>query len=160
MMKNQGFTLIEIMVAMLVLSIGFLGLAGLQATSMRNNNSANVRSIASLQVYDIVDRMRSNPLGVSQGSYNNLTGIPNNAPSCGAGSNCNPASIAQMDNFEWNTANATLLPNGQGTVSGGGTGSVFTVTLRWDDNRTGATGTGCDATDPADLSCLRVDVEL
>lgn len=159
-MKSQGFTLIEILVAMLVLSIGFLGLAGLQATSMRNNNSANLRSIASLQVYDMVDRMRSNPVGVSQGSYNNLNGIPNNAPSCGIGANCNPASIAQMDTAEWNSTNANLLPSGQGTVVGAGAGSVFTITLMWDDNRTGAAGTGCDPTNAADLTCLRVDVEL
>ncbi len=55
-MKQSGFTLLEIMVAMLVLSIGLLGLAGLMTSSMRNNLSASHRTQATWMASDIIDR--------------------------------------------------------------------------------------------------------
>ena len=61
---QSGFTLLEIMVAIVVLSLGLLGLAGLQAASLRNNQTAYYRSIATQQAYDIADRLRANLAGV------------------------------------------------------------------------------------------------
>jgi len=46
------------------------------------------------------------------------------------------------------------LPSGQGTVSGGGANSVFTITVMWDDARTGATGTNCSGDTTVDLTCF------
>ncbi len=60
MKTNTGFTLIEVLIAMLVLAVGLLGLAGLQATSLRNNQSAYNRSQATQLAYDLADRMRAN----------------------------------------------------------------------------------------------------
>ena len=60
MKKNTGFTLIEVLIAMIVLAVGLLGLAGLQATSLRNNQSAYNRIKATQLAYDIADRMRAN----------------------------------------------------------------------------------------------------
>src|SRR5664280_455779 len=60
MNKNSGFTLLEVLIAMLVLAVGLLGLAGLQATSLRNNQSAYNRSQATQLAYDLADRMRNN----------------------------------------------------------------------------------------------------
>ena len=60
MNKNTGFTLIEVLIAMIVLAVGLLGLAGLQATSLRNNQSAYNRIKATQLAYDIADRMRAN----------------------------------------------------------------------------------------------------
>ena len=65
MNKNAGFTLIEVLIAMLVLAVGLLGLAGLQATSLRNNQSAYNRSQATQLAYDIADRMRANSAGIA-----------------------------------------------------------------------------------------------
>ena len=61
--RSQGFTLIEVLIAIIVLSIGLLGLAGLQLTSLRNSNSAYTRSQAVILSYDIVDRIRANRVG-------------------------------------------------------------------------------------------------
>ena len=57
----QGFTLIEVLIAVLVLSIGLLGLASLQAASLKNNYGAYMRSQASILANDMADRIRSNP---------------------------------------------------------------------------------------------------
>lgn len=108
---QQGFTLVEVLVAIVVLSIGLLGLAGLQATGLRNNHSAYLRTQATLQAYDIIDRMRANVLGQSA-YYSTPTG-----KNCeGASANCSPADLADYDRSQWNAANANILPSGTGVV--------------------------------------------
>ena len=126
---QSGFTLIEVLIAVLVLSIGLLGLAGLQATSLRNNTSAYQRSTATIQAYDIADRMRANIPEVSSGTYV-FSGIPTGAVSC---SPCSTAQIAKIDKQDWNTANAALLPGGTGSVAQNG--NIFTITITWNDDR-------------------------
>lgn len=56
----QGFTLLEVLIAVVVLSVGLLGLARLQTAGLRQNHSAFMRSQATMLAYDIIDRMRTN----------------------------------------------------------------------------------------------------
>ncbi len=135
--KQSGFTLIEVLVAIVVLSLGLLGLAGLQAASLRNNQAAYYRGIATQQAYDMADRMRANLAGVSAGNYNNITATIPADPGCFS-SGCTAANMAITDHFQWNTANAALLPNGVGSVActagaacaAGGDWS-FDITVSW-----------------------------
>jgi len=121
--RAGGFTLIEVLIAVLVLSIGLLGLAGLQTVSLRNNNSAYLRSQAAILAYDIVDRMRANRSAATAGAYDlNLTG-----------SYAGSGSIAQNDLNEWVDNLSDVLPGGQGGIARNG--STFTVTVQWDDSR-------------------------
>lgn len=112
--RQNGFTLIEILVAVLILSLGLLGLAGLQAASIRSNHSAYLRSQATQLAYDMADRMRANIVGFDKGLYDNAT--PVNTPSCVASAGCSDAAMAQFDVFWWTDAVATLLPAGAGVV--------------------------------------------
>ena len=66
---QSGFSLIEVMVAVLVLSIGILGLAALQATALRNNQSALERSQGVVNTYSMVDAMRANVDSARAGEY-------------------------------------------------------------------------------------------
>ena len=66
----NGFTMVELLVAVLVLSIGLLGLAGLQAAGLRNNQSAYLRSQATILAYDVADRMRATRAAAAAGAYN------------------------------------------------------------------------------------------
>ncbi|MBT5229003.1 MAG: type IV pilus modification protein PilV [Methylococcales bacterium] len=66
---HEGFTLIEVLIAVIVLSIGLLGFAGLQLSSLRNTNSSYTRAQAVTLSYDIVDRMRANIVGFHCGLY-------------------------------------------------------------------------------------------
>ena len=59
----EGFSLIEVLVALFVLSIGLLGLAALQTTGLRFSHQSYERTQATLQAYDIIDRMRTNKSG-------------------------------------------------------------------------------------------------
>ena len=134
MNKNTGFTLIEVLIAMLVLAVGLLGLAGLQATSLGNSQSAYNRNQATQLAYDLADRMRSNKLEVA--TYTTiLPGAATAKANCLTTTGCLPSNMAENDLFEWNKAVRDTLPNGVGTIAVAA--GVFTITITWDDDRDG-----------------------
>lgn len=146
--------MVEILVAVLILSIGLLGLAGLQLSSMRNNHSAYQRTQATILAYDIVDRMLANRSAITAGSYATAEANDNE---CTANT-CTPQQMAEYDLYDWNAALAQALPSGQGTIATNGT--ITTITVMWDDERTGATGTNCSGNPDVDLTCFLVRMEL
>jgi type IV pilus assembly protein PilV len=152
--RSRGFSLIEVLVAVIVLSTGLLGLAGLQVTSLRFNHSAYLRSQATLLAYELADRMRANRPTMVANGYN----VPNNAvaagvAACRTAAGCTTAQMATDDIWQWQQALAQLLPNGQGVVcldtipveaastpaapSCNGGGTTYAIKVWWDDNRTG-----------------------
>ena len=151
--QQSGFTMLEVLVAIVVLSFGLLGLAGLQADGLRNNTSAYLRSQATLMAYDMLDRMRANMQGVESGDYNNLMSTTPSDPGC-ISTGCSVALMASHDAYEWSQKLAELLPSGQGLVTGSGQGSIFTITVMWDEQRSGATGTNCSGDPAVDLTCF------
>ena len=161
----KGFTMIEVLIAVLVLSIGLLGLASLQAASLKNNYSSYMRTQAVIFANDMVDRIRANPVAAaSSTAYNNVSpsSMPSSDPGCTSGA-CTPADIAKHDIYQWytnlsNTAAGTGLPGGTGTVIGDGI--QFTVTVMWDDEKTGASGTNCGGNPAVDLTCFAVNFKL
>lgn len=136
MRRNNGFTLLEVLVSVVVLAFGLLGLAGLQGTGLKNNRSALYRSQATMLAYDLADRMRSNVLAVQAGTY--VSALPNGTsrPACKTSSGCTSTQMAENDIFEWQTALGGALPMGAGTMSL--SGSMFTITVNWDDNKDGS----------------------
>lgn len=140
MVGPSGFSLLEVLISILVLMVAFLALAGLHGISVANNHSAYLRSQATIQAHDMADRMYANWAAVSAGAYNSVSGIPGSPPTCITSAtsggaldsvNCTIAQMATWDAFEWNTANAELLPSGQGTVTGPDGSGVYTITVSW-----------------------------
>jgi type IV pilus assembly protein PilV len=154
-----GFTMIEVLVAIFVLAVGLLGLAGLQAASLKNSTSSYTRSQAQLLAYDMLDRMRSNIQGVTNGSYDNLLSTTPTNPNC-ITSGCTVAQLAQYDAYAWSDLLKKTLPSGAGVVEGNGLGSIFTITVMWDDQHTGATGTNCSGNSATDLTCFTLSSTL
>ena len=148
-----GFSMVEVLVAIVVLSFGLLGLAGLQADGLRSNNDAYMKSQATLLAYDMLDRMRANMQGVENGFYDNLFSSTPSDPGC-VNSGCTIQQMSQHDAYEWSEKIAELLPGGQGLVSGSGSGSIFTITVMWDERRTGVAGTSCSGNPQVDLTCF------
>lgn len=130
--NQSGFTLLEVLVAIVVISLGLLGLAGLQAATLRNNQIAYYRGIAIQQTYDMADRIRANQAGVAAGAYNNLTATIPADPDCVANT-CTAAQMAAADHSQWNNNNARMLPAGAGTVVSAAGGS-FDITVSWNEN--------------------------
>jgi len=147
--------MMEILVTIVVLSIGLLGLAGLQVSGLQNNQSSYYRTVAMQQAYNIADRIRANAAGKDAGAYDSLSGTASD-PGC-ISSGCTPAQMAQYDQYQWNTDNANLLPSGAGKVARNG--KIFTATIMWDDERTGATGTNCSGNTQVDLTCFTMSFE-
>lgn len=146
---QHGTSMIEVLLAIVILSFGLLAMAASLSAGFRANQSAYYRTIATQQAYDMSDRLRANLAGVNAGNYLNLAGIPAD-PGCEA-VNCTPAQIAQYDAFSWNTANAAVLPSGAGVVcvdstpndgtpaapGCDGAGTTYAIKVWWDDNRNG-----------------------
>src|SRR5580692_3398722 len=86
----RGFTLIEVLVSLVVLSIGLLGMAKLVLVSSHANDSAYLRSQATALAYEILDKMRANPAGAIAGNYNTaINALPAAPTSClGIAANC------------------------------------------------------------------------
>lgn len=139
--KQSGFTLLEVLVTLLIVSFGLLGMAALQISALKNNLSAHHRSQATILAYDIVDRMRANITTID-----NYVGIPDASvaavDNCRTDTGCTPANMALNDLAEWRTDLAEL-PGGTGAVSSGaltGGGTFYTIEITWNDRG--------DASDP------------
>jgi len=124
--KEAGATLIEVLIAMLILAIGLLGLAGLQATSIQSNHSAYYRSQATLLAGDLADRMRANRLEALTNAY--LTDFPTSSST-----NTVTGTTAEKDVAEWLNQLALTLPEGTGKIEKNGT--LITISVRWDGSR-------------------------
>lgn len=138
--RSQGFTLVEVLVALLILAIGLLGLAALQAQSLKFNHDALVRSEATLLAYELMDQMRANRANA------NLYAVPDPNGACDPTAlNANGGATATMDLQCWFDNVAALLPAGRGAVGINGTDpNMIDVTLQWSD-RTITTAADCNA---------------
>ena len=141
--RSSGFTLVEVLVALVVLSVGLLGMGKLVLVSAHSNDSAYLRSQATALGYAILDDMRANLTAATAGTYVTASGVMPAVPgtSCvGIGTVCTPTQQALWDVYSWklhlNAAN-TLgggLPAGTGSVAISATTPVTaTVTVTWDD---------------------------
>ena len=132
MQKQRGFTLIEILVAMVVLAIGLLGLAGLQSTALQFTSSAYLRSQATSLAYDMADRMRVNRQAALAGDYD-PENLENPPPACAVVALA--GTIAAQDILAWRNALACTLPLGTGSITRTAGANVFTIVVQWDDSR-------------------------
>jgi type IV pilus assembly protein PilV len=125
----RGVTLIEVLIALVVFSIGLLGLAGLQTVSLRFNTSAYYRTQATALAYGLADRMRANRQSALDGEYNGDFEVP--TPDCDPDAADGGGAPAD-DLAVWRNALACQLPEGNGAIASNGT--EFTITVRWDDS--------------------------
>lgn len=110
---ERGYTLIEVLVALLVISLGLLGMAGLQISALKQNQNAYVRSQVFISAQDIVGRMRANTPGVSAGNYFGAPIDVNGIDTSCDKSSCSTSDLATYDLNNWRF-------NLQQEVAGGG----------------------------------------
>lgn len=156
--RIAGFSMIELLVAVLVMGIGVLGITGLQVASMQNNREALLRSEAAQMAYSILDRIRANRIGgagIVGLAYDGLAvgDAPPNANDCQA-ANCSQAQMVAFDLAVWKCSLGSFdadggcvalraanvlpptnqqpgLPQGDGSVVVNGATGVITVTVQW-----------------------------
>lgn len=161
---QAGFTLIEVLIAIVIFSIGLLGIAGLQVAGMRFTHDSQLRSIAVAQAETMADLMRANEFGMQSGFYNVQSAMPTTFnPDCSAVV-CSAQERAIYDLKVWNTktvgaplqSNADVLPLGRGVVCRDstpddgtfgawacdnkgtkGSGSMYAIKVEWQERTTG-----------------------
>ena len=148
----------EVLVTLLVLAIGLLGIAGMQASALKSSHDASLRTQALQLANDMADRMRANKAGITAGSYSNINTADNDytAPAGCTAAGCTAANMAIYDASVWEALLSQELPSGNGTVVANG--SLFTITIQWDEYRNGGNACG---TDPAvNLKCFTLEPRL
>ncbi|HET7586676.1 MAG TPA: type IV pilus modification protein PilV [Gammaproteobacteria bacterium] len=146
--RSSGFTLVEILIALVILSVGLLGLAGLQTSSLRAGNDAYLRTQANMLAYSIIDRMRSNMLAVTSGDYNMST-VSATGNNCPASTNFNNAQeLAAVDQQQWLCALAEKLPGASASIATGASGdrTQISITISWFEQRVKQGEKGADTT--------------
>lgn len=124
---QRGAGLIEVLIAVLILGVGMLGIAAMQATALRNSQGALERSQAVVQSYSILDAMRANRDAAAAGGYN-TGGLACAAPGTGT--------LAQNDLGMWIGALKSTLGGGDATCGDVKcNGTDCTITVQWDDSR-------------------------
>jgi type IV pilus assembly protein PilV len=151
---SAGFTLIEVLVALVILSVGLLGVCALILNAVKSNDSSYMQSQAALLANGMCDSMRANAQGAISGDYNTggyistyttssncggTTTSSSSGGSSGGSGTCTAAQVAQTDLNNWVNRLPQLLPSGAGsvtvtsaTVDGG---NLATVSVEWNDTR-------------------------
>jgi type IV pilus assembly protein PilV len=123
--RLQGFSLIEVLVSIVVLSIGLLGVAALQVSGLRVGQSSFYRAQAAQLATDMADRLRANA---------------GEARTCelaiGDATPGSPANTCERDLVEWRSR-LRSLPGGSGGVVVDTASNLVTITVQWDDSRGG-----------------------
>jgi type IV pilus assembly protein PilV len=124
MRRQRGVGLIEVLIAVLVLSIGMLGVAGLQAWSLRNNMSSLQRGMAVVHAYYIADIMRADRITAVNGGFDLAIGAATPTPT----------DFASTSLADWRgSMQESLGPTATGSVDCNG--AICDVVVRWDDSR-------------------------
>lgn len=158
-LRQNGISLLEVLIALLILSLGALGFAGLQLKGLRTTEDANYRAHATLIAQDAIERILSNPAEFS--TYLNASGYaattPGNAPpnDCVV-KECDALEMAIWDksHLSWTVANA--LPNGRILISECDFNDAQCVTVSWSDTAPSACTTSAGI--KSDTNCLVMEV--
>jgi len=132
---QRGFTMVETLVALVVLSIGLLGIAALYLDSLRAGRTAIYRTQAVTLTADLADRLRANrQANVAYAAA--FADVPVEVASCYSTAGCAPADLAATDLARWKATIAQQLPGGEGQVevtapAAAGDPAIYVITVRW-----------------------------
>lgn len=125
MQKQNGFSLIEVLVTLVIISLGLLGIAGVIVNGLKNNQSSYARTQASVLANDIIDRMRANRTTAETSPY---------AYNLALGASPTGSGVVLNDLTQWRASLASAMPSGTGSVTMADATKV-TIVVQWDDSR-------------------------
>jgi len=167
--RQRGMTLLEILIAVSILSIGLLGLAHLQLFGLESTDDSYRRSMASYVASDLSDRMRANRQGAKDGEYDSLdSSSPPTLtdPGC-LTSGCSRAQMAIIDKIQWlnhftdmgiDTTWVAMLDGGKGVISR--SGDRVTITITWKNTETSWDTTNSERTNVVRTPTFDVEFDL
>jgi len=133
--RQAGFSLVEVLIALVIMSVGMLGIAGLYVQGMQAGRTSMFRHQAVILAGDVADRIRANPTAAA--AYAAPLGANNNCIS--GGTDCTPAQMAASDILLWQTQATDTLPGGTVLIAFDNTVNppTYQITVSW--NEPGAT---------------------
>lgn len=144
MRRERGVTIVEGLVALVILSVGMLGIASLYVTSLKTGRTALLRTHAVTFVNDIIDSIRANGTAGAAYELDELADAPApptdpDAPAlCGEDGVCTAAEIADQDVMNWAAAVRTALPGPEASIdyidSAAGAPDIYTVSVSWQES--------------------------
>ncbi len=152
--KQNGFSLIEALVAFLILSVGMLGIASLQLLSLRAGHTAVLRTVAVIKAEEMFERIRNNPIvldpATAGNGYEVGVGDLGTSHGCNDSTNtvvlCSYTKMAQDDIYNWKKSLRNSLPNNAGTTAsvavlaktpGTLPTATVTITINWKEREQG-----------------------
>lgn len=130
---QRGFSLFEVLITVTVISIGLLGLAGLQFVGLRAVNASQDHTSAALLAQDIAERIQAHPDGAYDGiDLDSSTSVGSEA--CDDSHDCDSAQLVKYDKYQWQQMiNQPLLANLQIKIvsHGSSPNDYYTITLIW-----------------------------
>ncbi len=134
--RQRGFSLVEVLIALVVMSVGMLGIAGLYVQSMQAGRTSMLRHHAVTLAGDVADRIRANQF--AEGDYASGTGAGGFDHGCVVGSVvCTAAQMAANDIFVWKDQAAEMLPGGDVavtyTAAAGAVPPTYVITVSWSE---------------------------
>lgn len=162
----KGFSLLECLIALSILAFTLLGLGRLHINAFHDFSASQQRTHAVALALDMTERIRANAGSARAGYYNQFSTQQPSTPIAGCDDNvCSPQDFTRYDLAQWRDhfsglakQTGSTLPGGIGMVSGDGLN--FRVTVMWDSDRSGATGTGCSGNKSVDLDCFTLTTSL
>jgi type IV pilus assembly protein PilV len=136
---HRGASLLEVLIAIVIMSFGLLALGGLTASSVQYGKMAQFQTVGIQFAADITERMRANKDGFLAGSYDRIVVYSSSAaasaaaPACVIPTKCSPAEIALMDMTEWRNNLRLSLPGGDALVRRDGATPAVDVWVMWMD---------------------------
>lgn len=124
--QQQGFMLLEVLIATAIIGLGLLGVISLQMTGLRGSESAYLRSQASISAYEILDKIRANRVKAIEGNFNLavISAIDDLAT---------PANLIEQERYAWLSTVSSVLPDGKGLIQCN-SNAKCTITVQWDNS--------------------------
>jgi len=131
--QSSGFTLVEVLIALVVLAVGMLGIGAMLLNGMQSSRTALQRTQAVVLASDLGDRIRANRAGAS--AYTLAAGTTLAAPATTCTALCSASEVAALDLYRWQQAVLAALPGAQTAVAVATVGAIsanrYTITISW-----------------------------
>lgn len=142
--RESGFSMLEVLVSLVLITVAMLGMAGLQLNAMKLSKGATFRTQAVLLADEISERIETNKIGATAGNYVAATSsTPATAPKNCLSAACSTSELAAYDLAAWQARIAATLPAGSWTITNptAGNPSIYSIVINWEDRRDNASQT-------------------
>lgn len=124
---SHGFTMLEMLVSLVILSVGLLGVAILQTKGQQFNHMSYLYTQANYLAYDIMDRMRANEAVAKQGDYQRQ--LPSELSSDCTKQDCSSSQMVDFDLYSWKALLEKTLPGGEAVIIW--SAPNYTISIKW-----------------------------